>query len=288
MTRLPLIAALFLLTLPARAQPIPAPRSTPPAAPTPTPAPAPAATPAPASFPAPAAIPAPASSPAPAPAPASAPAPPAPPAPAPALPSVDELATPDEDLTPYDVTAPPPPAIVIQRPSTYRALPIRAERRLALTGELGWNGLAGVGPILTYHANPHLSFDLGVGLAAVGLKFGFRARANLLRGPLTPFVGVGFMGATGWDSTPDVTDPNTKDKLNIKVRPSAFLQTVAGIDWTSPRGFTFIAAAGYATLLSRDNVQILTGEPTADEKRGLQIAFRSGLVISLAAGYSFK
>jgi hypothetical protein len=159
---------------------------------------------------------------------------------------------------------------------------------LALTGELGWNGLAGLGAILTYHATPHVSFDLGAGLAVVGLKAGVRGRYNLLQSSVTPFLGAGFMAASGWDSTLDVTDPNTEDQLNVRISPSAFFHSVVGIDWTSQRGFTLLGTLGYAWLMSRDNVKIVTGEPNADERRALDISFRSGPVISLAIGYSFQ
>jgi hypothetical protein len=41
-------------------------------------------------------------------------------------------------------------------------------------------------------------------------------------------------------------------------------------------------------MLTRDNIVIITGEPTEDEKKGLDVAFRSGVVISVALGYSFR
>lgn len=170
---------------------------------------------------------------------------------------------------------------------TRRSLPIRAQRRLALTGEIGWNGLAGFGGILTYHAHPHLSFDLGAGLALVGLKVGVRGRVNFLKGPVTPFAGLGLLAGSGWDSNPDVTDPDTRDKLNVKVLPSAFTQAVVGLDWTNQRGFTLVGALGYAWLLSGNNVEIVTGEPTPEERKALKLVFRNGAVVSLAAGYSF-
>jgi hypothetical protein len=166
---------------------------------------------------------------------------------------------------------------------------IRRERRLALTGEIGWNGLAGFGAVVSYHVHPQLSFDLGVGLALVGGKVGLRTRYNLLDGAVTPFVGAGFMGATGFDApTRDIGGEDDNTDLNIELKPSAFLQAVAGIDWTRRDGFTLVGALGYAWLLTADNVVIVTGEPTPDEKQGLDIAFRSSIVISIAIGYSFR
>jgi hypothetical protein len=202
-------------------------------------------------------------------------------------PSSDELAPPDE--FPSAVAPPATEVVVVRTPPRSRVLPIRAVRRLALLGELGWNGLAGLGPILTYHASPHVSFDLGAGLALVGFKAGLRGRYNILSGPLTPFLGLGYMGASGWgEAALDFTDPDTKDKLNIKVYPSAFMQVVAGFDWTTQGGFSLLGSFGYAWLLSRNNAEIVTGEPTPKQREDLRAVFGSGAVISLAGGYSFK
>lgn len=194
------------------------------------------------------------------------------------LPSLEEVEAPAK---PAAAARPARAAVPRPRP------PVRADRRLALTGELGWNGLAGFGAIVSYHADPHLTFDLGVGLAAVGGKLGLRARYNFLKGAVTPFLGLGFMGATGFDApTRDLGSDDSE--LNIELKPSAFLQTVAGIDWTRDGGFTLVSAIGNATMLTRDNIVIITGEPTEEERKGLDIVFRSGIVISIALGYSFR
>lgn len=207
------------------------------------------------------------------------------PAPAP-LPSADELAAPEE--VPESDVLVAPPSVVVETPAPRRVLSIRDQRRLALTGELGFNGIAGFGAILSYHATPHISFDLGAGLALVGPKIGVRARYNLLESAVTPFLGMGFMAASGWDSPIDITDPNTEDKVNVKISPSAFSHGVVGLDWTSQGGFTLVAALGYAWLLSSDNVEIVSGEPTAEEREAIDISFRNGPVISIALGYSIK
>jgi hypothetical protein len=170
--------------------------------------------------------------------------------------------------------------------------PIRAQRRLALLGEVGWNGLAGFGPNLTFHVDPHFSLDLGAGLSLLGWKVGLRGRYNLLTGPVTPFIGLGVIGAGGFGDAPiqvsdDQKDP-TREKVNIKILPSAWLQTVAGVDWTAPGGFTLVGAVGYASLLSRDPVQVVTGQPNADERQAFDVVWRSGIVISTAIGYSFR
>lgn len=184
----------------------------------------------------------------------------------------------------------PQTVTVVAVGQTRAAQPVRAERRLALLGELSWNGLAGFGPILTFHAYPRLSFDLGTGLAFVGWKLGVRARYNFLTSEFTPFVGAGFIVASGFDAPPQ-QDPGPGDdnpELNIKLRPSAFLQATVGLDYTDSDGFTFLGALGFAPLISHDNVEIVTGTPTPDEQRALNALFKSGVVISIAIGYSFR
>ncbi len=191
---------------------------------------------------------------------------------------------------PPNLTPPPTAPAVVAPPTTERRLlPVRAERRLALLGELGWNSLSGVGPSVTFHAHPHVSFDLGAGLGVVGAKIGLRARVNVLKNEVTPFFGAGMIAASGFEA-PDsnfASDMENRE-LNIKALPSAFFQVVTGVDWTSRGGFTLVGALGYAWLVTRDNVEIITGEPTAEERRDLDALFGSSIVISIAIGYSFR
>jgi hypothetical protein len=182
-----------------------------------------------------------------------------------------------------------PPRVEVLSRAAPRKLPIRAERRLALIGETGWNSLAGFGPNLIFHAHPQLSFELGVGIGLVGGKVGLRARYNLLDGPVTPFIGVGLISGSGFDApTRDISNGEDDSDLNIQLRPSAFLQTVIGIDWTRNNGFTMVSALGYAWMLTDDNVEIVTGVPTSEERRAFDALFRSSLVISIGVGYSFR
>jgi hypothetical protein len=197
------------------------------------------------------------------------------------LPSLDE-----EPAAPL---APPPVAIAVVSQAPRAPRPVRAERRLALLGEWGWNGLAGFGPILVFHAHPQLSLELGLGLALVGAKIGLRARYNLLDGPVTPFAGVGLLGGSGFDApTRDIASDENNTELNIKLRPSTFVQGVVGVDWTSRDGFTLVSAVGYAWRVSKDNVEVVTGVPTPDERKALDVVFGSSIVISFGLGYSFR
>ena len=117
-----------------------------------------------------------------------------------------------------------------------------------MLGELGWNGIAGFGPNLTYRAHPNLSIDLGAGLSLLGWKFGVRGRYLMLKGPVTPFIGVGVMTAGGFGSEPiEITDKNDdpdRVPLNVKIKPSLWLQSVAGVDWVSSAGYSGVKACG--------------------------------------------
>jgi len=207
------------------------------------------------------------------------------------LPTLDDSAP---SPSPQDPVA-PVPTVVILGPSqkVKRPVgPVRAQRRLALLGEVGWNGIAGFGPNLTYRLHPNVSVDLGAGLSLLGWKVGVRGRYLFLQGPVTPFIGAGIMGAGGFGSEPipirDRDDDPSREPLNVKIIPSAWLQMVGGVDWVSPSGFTLIGSVGYAKVLSHDPVQIKDGTPDQDERQALNVVFRSSAVITIALGYSFR
>ena len=170
---------------------------------------------------------------------------------------------------------------------------MRARRKLALLGELGWNGLAGFGLILTYHVDPHVSLDLGAGVSLLGPKAGLRARYNFSTEPFTPFVGVGFNHGEGlgqFTSDPS-QDPNgdpNRAPVTINSKPSNLIQAVVGFDYIHTRGFTVVGCLGYAYLLNHDNYDVLAGSLTHEEKQGFDVAFKGGLVLSVAMGYSFE
>jgi len=208
----------------------------------------------------------------------------------------DTLPTLDDSEPPVPEPVTPPPPVVVwdpsQKPGRPPTGPIRAQRRLALLGEVGWNGIAGFGPNLTYRAHPNLSIDLGAGLAFVGWKIGLRARYLLLKGPVTPFIGVGAMVASGLGPEPfdlsDQHDDSNRIPLNVKIHPSQWLQGVAGVDWVAANGFTIVGTAGWAAVLGDDPVEIVTGRPNHDEQAALNALFRSSIVATIALGYSFR
>ena len=207
------------------------------------------------------------------------------------LPTLDDT----EPPVPTPEPAVPVPPVVVLDPSKPVRLPtgpVRAQRKLALLGEVGWNGIAGFGPNLIFRAHPNLSIDLGLGLSLLGWKVGLRGRYLLLKGPVTPFIGVGVMTAGGFGSEP--IELNDKDEdpnrvpLNVKIKPSIWLQSVAGVDWVASNGFTIVGTAGWASVVSDDPVEIVTGRPNHDEEQALNALFRSSIVATIALGYSFR
>ena len=177
-------------------------------------------------------------------------------------------------------------------PDTRPQLPIRAQRRVALLGEIGWNGLAGFGAIVTYHATPHISLDLGGGFSLTGWKGGVRGRYNFSTNNFTPFVGVGFNATSGLGqiTSDPKDDPNAQpgeQPFTVDIGPSYFVSGVVGIELMHKRGFTMQGALGYARLLNK-NVRLIDGSLTPDQHTGMNVAFKSGPVISIAFGRSFK
>jgi len=242
-----------------------------------------------------------------------APVPEAPPAPAPAAPvapaapaAPETLETPYADLPPAAPPAsgpaappspqspqpaqPPPP---IARPDKRPLGPIRERRKLALLGELGWNGLAGFGPMLTFHADPHFSLDLAAGISLLGWKAGVRGRYNFVTTPFTPFIGLGANATSGLGqiTANAADDPNrdpNRDPVTVDLKPSYLVQSVVGFDFIHKHGFTMVGCLGYAWLLNTHNYDVLAGSLKSDEKRAFNIAFKGGVVISLATGYAWE
>jgi len=230
------------------------------------------------------------------------------PAPAGAEPAVPAPAPPDTLETPYSdapPVAPPPHPVSPGKPQKIefvlppppkvdrQQLPIRSRRRLALLGEVAWNGLAGFGPMLTYHAHPHFSADFAAGFSLLGAKVGVRGRYNFLTTPFTPFVGLGYNYGSGFGqfTTDPSSDPNgdpNREPVTIDHGPSYLIQGVVGFDFIHRHGFTMLGMLGYAWLLNHDNYRVLAGKLTPDEEKGFNIAFKGGLVIGVAFGYAFE
>src|SRR5262249_38830718 len=161
----------------------------------------------------------------------------------------------------------------------------RSQRPWVISGELGWNGLAGIGAVVARHLTPHFTLEAGVGLSAEAAKLGVRARWNFSTQEWTPFVGGGFLYGTGFGDQV-FTDSSGSRPFSYKIGPSPFVQLVAGFEYQSRGGFNFLAAAGYARLLA-ENVHVVSGSPTDGDLEAVRIATGSGPVISVSFGYAF-
>jgi hypothetical protein len=164
--------------------------------------------------------------------------------------------------------------------------PIRAQKKLMVGAELGWNGLAGFGVNASYHVLPWLSVDAGVGLSSFRVKTGIRARANLLTSEWTPFVAAGFLYGIGYGNEVLTTPVGTGESASFRLGASPFLQLVGGVDYTSDSGFTLLVTVGYAALL-RQNVTYVSNPPSAAGQSLVNTLLGSGISAGLTLGYSF-
>jgi hypothetical protein len=161
--------------------------------------------------------------------------------------------------------------------------PIRARRPFALAGEVGWNGLAGLGANFSYHPLPQLALDAGAGLGLAGWKGGLRVRANLLTSAWSPVIGAGFLYQSG--SAGEAVELQSEgDSAKLEVLGSSYAQLVAGVNYTGDEGFVFMATIGYAFLFG-ENTRFVSGSRAVyDDVRPL---LGSGLVLSTSLGYAF-
>lgn len=162
--------------------------------------------------------------------------------------------------------------------------PIRARRPFFIGGELGWNGLSGLGVNFSYHPEPHVAIDTGAGLSITGWRVGLRARGNLLTSEWTPFVGAGVSLASG-TADQDIELESRGEKAKLRILSSPFLQIAAGVNYTGREGFVFTATTGYSLLLKDHNTVFVSGSP--DAYNDVKVIYDGGLILSVAFGYAF-
>lgn len=157
-------------------------------------------------------------------------------------------------------------------------------RPFFIGGELGWNGLSGLGVNFTYHPITYLALDTGLGLALTGIRIGVRARVNFLTSEWTPFAAV---GATYSPSTngKEIEVQARGETVKLELLPSGYVHLGAGVNYTGSEGFVFMATTG-AALRVASNTRYRSGDYQiyVDDVRPL---YRGGLIISLAFGYAF-
>ena len=177
-------------------------------------------------------------------------------------------------------TLPPQEAQV--RPE-FRGTDLRMQRPWVFSGELGWNGLAGLGLVVARRLDPQLTLEAGLGVSPEGAKVGLRMRYAFTTGAWAPFLGAGFLYGTGSASLLDDSGPRV---FTYRIGPSPYLQLVAGLEYQARGAFNFLGAAGYARLLQR-NLFVESGAPTGDDLSAVRIATGSGPVLSISLGYAF-
>lgn len=168
--------------------------------------------------------------------------------------------------------------------------PIRKRRPLAVRGELGWNGLAGIGVNFTYNITSKISLDYGSGFSVNGWKNGIRGRYNFLENNWTPFVGIGFLYCSGFGGTITAEgeredgDYEYEEEIEFRNSASAFIQAVAGIDYVTNFGLTFMANVGYSQLLN-SHLEYVSG--SKELYKDIEFVSNSGMVLSTSVGYAF-
>jgi hypothetical protein len=161
---------------------------------------------------------------------------------------------------------------------------VRSRRPWVIGAELGWNALPGAGLVVARRLDPHLTLEAGVGLSAVGPKFGLRARYGVLRSEWTPFLGAGFLYGTGLRGAQ--AEGTGASAFTYRVAGSPYLAAVAGVEYQSARGVSFNLAAGYARLLE-ENLTVVSGTPAKADLSAVRDRTGSGPVASASLGYAF-
>ena len=166
-------------------------------------------------------------------------------------------------------------------------LPVRDVRKVAVWLNMGWNGLVGFGPAISFYPVPKIAIDGGLGISGVGVKVSARGRYLFSVKNFTPFVGLGFQYGLGSGADVPMTDSfNNNKPFSVKVSNSPFIQVSGGFEYMAKRGFFTLFNIGYAILL-KDNYEITDGNPSPDELKVLDISYGSGIVLEGGIGYAF-
>lgn len=165
-------------------------------------------------------------------------------------------------------------------------LAIREVRRNAISANIGWNGLTGLG--ITYHnyVGKQMGVDLGVGIATTGIKVGARFRYLFMEKNFSPYVAAGLMYGLGSGGVEMKYEQNG-NTFYYTIEGSPFGQIVLGIEHLSNKGFLFMFNLGYAFLLNDGNYKITQGVATNDDLLIMNATFGSGIIMEFTLGYAF-
>jgi hypothetical protein len=160
--------------------------------------------------------------------------------------------------------------------------PVREARNIALSGEMGWNGLSGSGLLLSWSPSPHITFDSGFGFSLSGPKVGIQGRYNVLKSNATPYVGLGLGQSFGSYGAVEM------DGYSIEITPKQTAHASFGLSYVHTNGFTMLAGLGYALMLQDDPYKVVSGRPSGEQRDTLGAILGNGPVVNIALGYSFK
>jgi hypothetical protein len=166
---------------------------------------------------------------------------------------------------------------------------IRKYRNFGVSVEAAWNGLVGIGPMVSYYATPSIAIDGGVGLAGTGLKYGVRGRVLFSKGTVTPFAGVAFASGSGsGGQSVGLQNTSTLDSVYFVLKTTNYLQFTGGIDVVAKGGFFLLGTLGYAACLSNNNVEIVKGIPDETTNKVFDLMYHGGMIIGFNIGYAIK
>lgn len=165
-------------------------------------------------------------------------------------------------------------------------LAIREVRKAAITANIGWNSLTGIGVTYQQYVGKQMGVDLGLGLSLTGFKFGGRFRYLFMEKNFSPFVSGGFMYGLGLGDAELEINSNGSN-FYYTVGPSPYGQIAGGIEYLSDGGFLIMANIGYAILLNDGNYEITHGTPTVDDLSVMDVMLGSGVVLEFTIGYAF-
>lgn len=166
-------------------------------------------------------------------------------------------------------------------------LAIRKTRSSAITANLGWNGLSGIGVSFRIYPITKVSVEAGLGLATTGFKLGVRGKYLFTDKKFTPTIGAGFLYGTGSSLELTYDGTGNQSEFTYKINASPFLQVVGGFEYMSGSGFLIGFDAGYASLLNGRNYEITSGSPTNETLTIMDAAIGSGIVLEVSIGYAF-
>lgn len=177
-------------------------------------------------------------------------------------------------------------------PALAEVAPVRS--RWTAGVEAGWNGLGGIGPLVTWSPRDALAVEGAAGYSRNGPKAGLRVRGNAPSLGLT--AGAGLVVAAGHaehltpepSAFPSIIDfgcafepPGCPDARDVRVGPTLSLQLTAGFQVRGVRGGGLLVLGGWSQQLAGGHAR-WSARPNPEQLRYVQQTTGSGPVVALA------